>query len=126
MKKITVLLLLFVFFAVGVRAEEKKFTLKNRYPQGKYEMVMNMDSTEPKEIEMGPAKMTYKNVSMENESTLLMEVETGLVVSNVSDMTMSMDMETQVGDQTMEQKITGTGKTTVTITRAKTKGASEN
>ena len=86
---------------------------------------IKMDTKEPGEIEMGQAKMEYKNVSMENESTMLMEIGTGLVISHVSDMKMEMEMETQVGDRTMEQKMTGTGKTTMTITRTKSTAASE-
>ena len=87
---------------------------------------IKMDTKEPGEIEMGSAKTEYKNVSMENESTMLMEVETGLVISNVSDMKMEMEMETEVGDRTIEQKMAGTGRTTVTITRGKETTDSKN
>lgn len=87
---------------------------------------MKMESKEPGEVEMGPTKMEYKSFSMDGDTTVLMEIATGLVTSTVGDMTLAMELEMKVNDQTMTQKMSGTGKTTTTITRAKAASDSEN
>lgn len=77
-----------------------------------------VSTAEGKEMEMGPAKMTLNNVDIKTDSTIKMEVETGLIFSNVAEMTMSMEMAVSGGPNAMPaMKMSGTGTTTVTVAR---------
>lgn len=76
-----------------------------------------VSTAEGKEMEMGPIKMVLNNVDIKTDSTIRMEVETGLVFSNAAEMTMSMEMVVSGGADTKPtMKMSGTGTTTVTVT----------
>ncbi|MDR1963099.1 MAG: DUF6263 family protein [Planctomycetaceae bacterium] len=76
-------------------------------------------SDKSQEINMGAAQMTFKNADINSESTIQMEIKTGLVVSNVTKMKINMEAEITANNQTMKQNMSGEGKTAITVTRSK-------
>ena len=65
--------------------------------------------------EMEPAadvKMTFKKADISTKTTVLLDIESGLMLSSTAEMEMKMNL----GDETMMQKMTGKGKTTITVT----------
>lgn len=74
-------------------------------------------SDSPQEMEMAATKMTLKSTDVDSESTIQMEMKTGLVVSNITQINMKIETETINNNKTLQQTMTGKGKTTMTITR---------
>ena len=75
----------------------------------------DMKSTEPKDVDTGPAKMTFTKVDIDTTTTFTLELETGLVQSTVADIKMEMEMNLEAAGQTMQQQMSGTGTTTSTL-----------
>ena len=76
-----------------------------------------IQSDEPNEMEPVPgAKVTFTKMNITGNTTVLLDIESGLALSSTSDTEMAMELSTNVGDKTMEQKISGKGKTTMTMT----------
>ena len=70
-----------------------------------------------KEMEPMPGmKMTLQKADISAETTVLLDIESGLMLSSTADTGMDMDMEMVLGDRTIVQKIAGKGKTTITVT----------
>lgn len=74
-------------------------------------------SDSPQETDMAAAKMTLKSTDIDSENNIQMEIKTGLVVSNITQIKMNVEIEVTVNNQTIQQNLTGEGKTTMTITR---------
>ncbi|MDR0611272.1 MAG: DUF6263 family protein, partial [Planctomycetaceae bacterium] len=80
----------------------------------------HMKSDSPQEVTMATNKMTLNSTDIDSESTIQMELKTGLVVSNVTQIKMNIELETTTpNNQTIKQNVNGNGKTTMTVTRAK-------
>jgi hypothetical protein len=73
-------------------------------------------SEEPKEMNMQGVKMTFTKVDINAETIALLDVESGLMKSSIAETDMAMEVKMEAGGQTMTQKLTGKGKTTVTVT----------
>ncbi|MDR0705794.1 MAG: DUF6263 family protein [Planctomycetaceae bacterium] len=79
-----------------------------------------MKSDSPQEMNMAAAKMMLNSTEIDSESAIQMEVKTGLVISNVTQIKMNLELETTApNNQVVKQNVSGEGKTTMTITRAK-------
>jgi len=75
-------------------------------------------SDELNEMEAVPGvKVTWTKINVTADTTLLLDIESGLALSNTSDTEMAMETSISAAGRTMEQKISGKGKTTVTVTR---------
>ncbi|MDR2756612.1 MAG: DUF6263 family protein [Planctomycetaceae bacterium] len=74
-------------------------------------------SDTPQEMNMAATKMTLKSTDINSENTIQMEIKTGLVVSNITQIKMNIDIEATVNNQTIQQNMTGEGKNTMTIIR---------
>lgn len=73
-------------------------------------------SEEPKEMDMGPAKMSFKNMNIEMDTTYKINIDTGLMTSSTGNMKMDMEMAIEGAPEgTQMPKISGTGITTVTV-----------
>lgn len=73
-------------------------------------------SDEPKDMDLGPAKMSFKNINIEMDTIYKINVETGLMMSSIGKMKMDMEMSIEgVPEGSQMPKISGTGTTTVTI-----------
>lgn len=85
------------------------------------ESISKMGSTEGKEVQMGPMKMTVKEISVETKSKLKIELASGLNVENVANIVMAAAISGGGGENQppIELKIQGEGQTTVRTERAK-------
>jgi hypothetical protein len=81
----------------------------------------HMKSDTPQEMNMATIiKMMLNSTDIDSESTIQMELKTGLVVSNVTQIKMNLELETTApNNQIVKQNVNGEGKTTMTVTRAK-------
>ena len=76
-----------------------------------------ISSEEPKEMSVQPGMaMTITKMDVNGEITAVVDIESGLGISSITDMEMAIEMSMEVGDRTMAQKFSGKGKTTVTVT----------
>ncbi|MDR2116166.1 MAG: DUF6263 family protein [Planctomycetaceae bacterium] len=78
----------------------------------------SIKSDTPQELNMPVAKMTLKSTDIDSENTIQMELKTGLVVSNITQIKMNIAIESTVNNKIIQQNMTGEGKTTMTITRS--------
>ncbi|MDR0870161.1 MAG: DUF6263 family protein [Planctomycetaceae bacterium] len=73
-------------------------------------------SEKPQEIDTGNAgKMTFKTMNVESESTVLMDIASGWTTSTVSEIKMKIETAMEMNGKTLEQNMTGTGTTTVSV-----------
>lgn len=76
-------------------------------------------TAEAKEIEMGPVKMAFKNISIQSDTTLKLDVDAELIFSSVAKMKLSMEMDLAGLGEAAAPKISGTGTTTTSVTPVK-------
>jgi hypothetical protein len=74
-------------------------------------------SDTPQETEMAAIKTTLKSMDIDSESITQMEIKTGLMISNVTQIKMNIEAETTINNQTTQQNMTGEGKTSIIVTR---------
>jgi hypothetical protein len=71
---------------------------------------------EAKEWSMTPGmSMNFQKMDMSGETTMLLDMESGLMVKSTAEMEMAMEMTMGMGDREMTQQISGKGTTTVTV-----------
>ncbi|GHT36264.1 hypothetical protein FACS189427_07550 [Planctomycetales bacterium] len=76
----------------------------------------NIKSAEPKELEAGNGvKTTFTKFSIDTTTTFNLEIESGLVLSSDADIVLEMESKIEAAGKTIEQQLSGTGKSTVTI-----------
>jgi hypothetical protein len=73
-------------------------------------------SEEPKKMDIMGVSMTVTKVDITGDTTTSLDAESGLTKSSIADTDMAMEMSVEAAGQVIAQKISGKGKTTVTIT----------
>jgi hypothetical protein len=66
-------------------------------------------------MNMQGVTVTFTKMDMNAETTALLDVESGLLLSSIAETDIAMDMKMEATGQTMTQKMTGKGKTVVTV-----------
>lgn len=99
-----------------VQSELKNIATKDGAKIAEISSVSEIKSDEH-EVEMGPMKMKFENVEIKTNGVLLLEIESGLVTSNIADTEMKMTMSTpDAGDN--KNAISVKGKTSVSMKRS--------
>ena len=78
-----------------------------------------ISSEELKEISMQGMKMTFTKADISADTTALVDLESGLLQKSTADMEIAMEISMDMNGRTMQQKVSGKGKTTVTVTPKK-------
>jgi hypothetical protein len=80
----------------------------------------HIKSDAPQEMNMTAVKMMLNSTEIDSESVIKIEIKTGLVVSNVTQIKMNLELETTTqNNQVVKQNVNGEGKTTMTLPRTK-------